>query len=287
MESTRVTISPFGTVLSASGTVMSTPSDTTSLAWLAAPVLLASLILAIMCCLSVCAIVRRLNRNNVRVRPQLTDFHYYDANLDIDIGESPVVTEVGNHTNLECQYEERNGTFGQNGQISSHLDGAADQKILPDGETVFDGQEESRPQEMAVSLEEKSVLLNKDYDSHSSQQSFSSKGLPSIPSDSHSQDQGSSSIEGESELSPIHTLHSSTPSPLQDVIKNNWTFDAVQDMAALSQYTSQGDHDVFVIREKSRKPMVLHLPPPPPIQEYHIGRGRHKHDSYEASQTLF
>lgn len=267
-----------------SGTV-DPPSDSgPNLAWLAAPAVLCALLLSLSCCLVVCMVVRRLNYKNIRIRPQVTNPQFFNTNFNtgVDDPELPsngvVDTRVENHVEVELghPFHRQNGTCKKNDQISDkdghHCD-KADQAKASVGETV------TRQLKMLESLED-SASSEEDHGGYT--QCTKSPPLHAQDSSSlvdsglHSQDCG----DGTEQERRLHAwsvgygANSKQSTLSQDGPEggnSEWTYDVVQDMAALSQYASQGDHDVFVFREESRMP--VRLPPLPPIGEYHIGRG--------------
>ena len=50
----------------------------------------------------------------------------------------------------------------------------------------------------------------------------------------------------------------STPSPPLEVT-SNWTYDSVEDLSLTNQYASQGEHDIFVVRESPHYPRYSRL----------------------------
>ena len=273
-----------------SGTADPTSHSGPNLAWLAAPVVLFALLLALSCCVVVCIVVRQLNHKNTRIRPQMTNPRFFDASFDAEVdghklpGNTAVDTRVKSHIEVELghPFPQQNGICNKNDQTTNedctrHC-GEANQEEISSVETI------ARQLKMQDSLED-SAISEGDHGSYTQctkSPPLHAQDPPSlVDSGLHLQECGDGT-ECESDLPwPAGSgTCSKQPALSQDGPEGGngeWTYEVVQDMAALSQYTSQGDHDVFVFREESRMPLLVRLPPLPPIEEYHIGGGQQKH----------
>lgn len=297
IESSTQTVMPLP-----SGTVDPTSHSGPNLAWLAAPAVVFALLLALSCGIIVCIVARRLNHKNARIRPQIINPQFFDPSFAAEVDDhklpgntTTVDTRVESHIQIELGhlFHQQNGTCKRNDQTTGedcHNCDEADREDTSIGETVFRQLKVQESLEDSAISEEEHASYTQCTNSHPPH----AQDPPSlVDSGLHLQECEDGHTEQESELplpAGYYAACSKQPALSQDGPaeggNSEWTFDVVQDMAALTQYMSQGEHDVFVFREESRLPLLEQVPPLPAIEEYHIGGGQQKQGFHHAHRLV-